>query len=280
MLNKSRNTLPQFLIIGAMKAGTTTLYDDLNRHPDIFMPPEKEPEDLIYDRVLTDEGLATYKRKFSAEFKLLGEASTAYTKWPDYEAASRARSVLGPDIKIIYIVRNPIERMISHYKHEFGMGREKRTLSQALSQDDKYRNYSRYSWQLEKWKEHFPKERIMTIYFEEYTRGRQCGLDKVCEFLDVDSIEVVPNVVRNASDGKLIAKRGSLAHRFATSSVYQYKIKPYLGNTIRDRLKKLTSDVAELPETILNPDVQERMENFFYDDPLALEALRRSKTHY
>ena len=91
-------TLPKFLIIGAMKAGTTTLYEDLLQIPALWLPPQKEPEDLIHPEVETAQGLRVYEQKFARcpSGAIAGDASTAYAKRPTYEGVA-ARAVEAPD---------------------------------------------------------------------------------------------------------------------------------------------------------------------------------------
>ena len=109
--------LPDFLIVGAMKSGTTTLYRDLILHPDVFMPEDKEPETLANSSD-PDQIRREYRTLFPrlAEGLVKGEASTAYTKRPDFEGvAERAREVLGPGLKVVYMRRDPVERLVVVY---------------------------------------------------------------------------------------------------------------------------------------------------------------------
>lgn len=271
-------TLPHFLIIGAMKAGTTTLYDDLLKQPGVAMPPEKEPEDLVNDHVLTDAGTRTYARRFTGLSGLLGEASTAYTKRPDFTGTpQRAHTLLGPELKLIYLLRDPVARMVSQYKHEYGMERETRPLNEALREEASYRDYSRYSWQLEPWLAQFGETNVLVLHFEEYVAKRREGLQQVCDFLGAGQVQSDPSGHRNASDGKAVTRRGSMAHRFAQSRLYQYGLKPMLGNAARDRLKGIVSRKVALPETKLDPELRAELETFFAKDTLAAEAMRRAK---
>ncbi len=113
--------LPDFLIIGAQKAGTTTLYRDLLANPAIFLPIDKEPGNLCEDDLLTDTGRSAYARHFAnaSTDQLCGEATTSHTKRPDVLGVpARARRLLGDKLKVIYLVREPISRIISHHHHE------------------------------------------------------------------------------------------------------------------------------------------------------------------
>lgn len=232
--------IPDFLIIGAMKAGTTSLYDDLTRVKGIYMPPEKEPEDLIHAQAETPDGLARYAAKFAAARPgdLCGEASTAYAKLPLYQGvAERARRILGPDLRIIYMRRDPIRRIVSQYHHLWGLGLEDRPINRAVLEDESYVAFSQYERQLAPWREAFGQDNILVIDFEDYIANRREVLEKVCAFLGRDMPETVNETHRNRSDGKRVSRPGSLMARFRVSPFYLYRIKPLLPTALRDRLK-------------------------------------------
>ncbi len=239
--------LPSFLIIGAMKAGTTTLYEDLTHVRGVYMCPDKEPDDLAYAAVETAEGLARYAAKFAAAGAgdLCGEASTAYTKRPTYEGvAARARAILGPDLRVIYLRRDPIKRIVSQYHHLWGLGLETRPMEEALLADETYVAYSRYDWQLAPWRETFPDSQILVLDFEDYIADRIGVLTRVCSFLDCPAPVSLDLTHRNASDGKRIVRRGSLMSRFRSTRFYLYGIKPLLPTHLRDKIKALILPTA------------------------------------
>lgn len=247
-------TLPNFLLIGAMKAGTTTLYEDLTHVPGVYLPPEKEPDDLISPDAETSEGLARYKAKFEAGAQAIarGDASTAYAKRPTYEGvAERALRLLGPDVKILYLTRDPIKRIVSQYHHLHGLGIETRALNTAVLEDDSYVAYSRYDWQLESWRSAFGDDNILVLRFEDYISNRLEKLRQVCAFIGVDAPETVDDTHRNASEGKRVVKEGSAWARIAHSNFYLYRIKPLLPTSARDRIKALLlPKTRKLDETL------------------------------
>lgn len=247
--------LPGFLIIGAMKAGTTTLYEDLRGVPGLYLPPEKEPDDLAYAAIETPEGLAAYALKFKAApaGALIGEASTSYAKRPTYDGvAARAKTLLGPDLKIIYFTRDPVKRIVSQYHHLWGLGLETRPLNEAVLNDPTYVDYSRYDWQLEPWHAAFPEAQIFVAKFEDYLADKATMLDAICAFLGTDGrVTQVDNTHRNASAGKLVTREGSIWRRVSSSRFYQYKVKPLLPTGLRDTLKGLVlSKAATMDETL------------------------------
>ena len=232
--------LPNFLIIGAMKAGTTTLYEDLNNVPGVYLPPEKEPNDLAYDWVESQAGLAAYSKKFSNApmDSIVGEASTSYAKLPTFQhVPERALRILGPELKIVYMTRDPISRIISHYHHLWGLGIETRPMREAVLSDETYVAYSDYERQLAPWRDLFPPNQILVISFEEFINDRRRVLSEVCTFLGVDFSGITNNSHRNASKGKRVVLPGSFWSSVAHSKFYLYAIKPMVPVYLRDKIK-------------------------------------------
>lgn len=254
--------LPSFLIIGAMKAGTTSLYEDLSGVKGIYLPPEKEPNDLIHPDVCTPKGRATYGAKFAnaPQGALCGEASTAYTKRPTYDGvAERALQVLGPDLKLIYMTRDPIRRIVSQYHHLWGLELEERPLNQAVLEDETYVAYSNYDLQLAPWRATFGTDQVLVIAFEDYIARRPETLARICAFLGVTAPQDVNESHRNASDGKRVVKHGSTWSKIAHSDIYLYRIKPLLPTRLRDRLKRALLPQAKSLDDTLNDTTQREL---------------------
>ncbi len=180
--------LPDFLIIGAMKAGTTTLFRDLETNPGIFFPRKKELGHLTRDEVLTEAGRRDYARHFrrARADQKAGEASTDYTKLPTYPGCPRrVRELLGPDVRLIYLVREPIARTVSQHHHSYNSGKLPRSFDEALERNPTLLEYSRYAMQLEPWLETFGREAVMVIRFEDYVANRQATADAAARFVGV-----------------------------------------------------------------------------------------------
>jgi len=204
--------LPGFLIIGAQKAGTTALYSYLREHPAVAGPPWKEVS--FFDRHFW-RGAAWYRGHFPNRLYLrgvraragvepiVGEASPSYLFHPD---APKRAAALVPDIRLIALVRNPIDRALSHYHHEVALGREPLPLEQALDQEDErmegelarmrdpryfsqawwnftYQARGRYAEQLERWLELYPRERLLVVPSEDLLERPGETYRQVLEFL-------------------------------------------------------------------------------------------------
>ncbi|WP_424151570.1 sulfotransferase family protein [Sinimarinibacterium flocculans] len=233
-----------FLIIGAMKAGTTSLYADLCTHPAIFMPANKEPESLATDDVLTPGGRRRYAQLFgrARPGQWVGEASTAYTKWPDQpDAARRAKDIWGPDLKVIYMVREPVARIVSHYNHDVQEGVQRAPFSEALRRDSRYLDYTRYARQLEFWLAEFGADAVKVLRFEDYVANKPTALAQLATHLGVPVDGFTgSDGAANASDGKLLApawlRQGALR-----SHLYLNVVKPMLPAGMRAHAKRWLS---------------------------------------
>lgn len=270
-------TLPRFLIIGAMKAGTTTLYEDLRAVPGLWLSPQKEPEDLVHPAVETPEGRARYARKYAGcpAGALAGDASTAYAKRPTYEGvAERARRVLGQDLRILYMIREPVDRILSQYHHLWGLELEQRPLNRAVLEDEQYLCYSRYDWQLAPWRAAFGDDRVLVLRFEDYLADRAGTLARICGFLGVSPPAQAPeDTHRNRSEGKRVALEGSLLRRVERSQLYPFLVKPLLPVALRDRLKALLLPQARPMTEALEPATRDRLVAALREDPLARRYL-------
>ena len=179
--------LPTFIVIGAMKAGTTSLYHYLRNHEQIFMPKVKEL-DFFADGANWSRGLEWYRQQFSGVGDELawGEASTLYTKYPQYDGIPERIAAVVPNVKLIYLVRDPIVRMRSHYQHRVALGAETGPPETALLENPIYLAYSKYAMQLERYLEHFPREQLLVITSESLRNDRAATVRSVYEFLGVD----------------------------------------------------------------------------------------------
>ncbi|HEU0102695.1 MAG TPA: sulfotransferase domain-containing protein [Mycobacteriales bacterium] len=180
--------LPNLLVIGAMKGGTTSLWEYLRQHPQIYMSPTKEIH--FFDR---DDrwarGAAWYAPHFAGatpQHAVVGEATPAYTRFPLYrDVPARAASLL-PDAKLVYVLREPIARVRSHYLHHRSLGLETLPFAQAVVEHSTYVDTSRYAMQIGQWLRFYDRDQLLVLTSEQLRAEHATTMRRVYSFLGVD----------------------------------------------------------------------------------------------
>lgn len=196
--------LPNLLIVGAAKCGTTSLHNYLNTHPEISMSETKELEFFLTDGTW-ENGIDWYKRNFDPASTIRGESSTRYTRGQYAQGvAERIKSVL-TEVKLIYMIRDPIDRIRSDYHQHRTAGGERRSLAAALGDpENRYVQASRYGSQLKPYVDQFGIDSVLVETQEHLLSDRRACLDRIFRFLEVDDQVDLPEVDRtwNRSEGK------------------------------------------------------------------------------
>ncbi|SFH50321.1 Sulfotransferase domain-containing protein [Palleronia marisminoris] len=231
---------PTFLMIGSMKSGTTSIFEDFTRHPGIFCPTIKEPDDLADDKVLTEKGREEYLRIFrdAQPGQWIGEASTAYTQYPTVSGVPRrAKDVLGSDLRLIFVGRNPLDRMKSHYRHDVQKGAVTRPIEDELEANPFLFDVSCYDKQLDQWLAEFPREQILVLHMKDYIQTPKEVVHGIWKFLDLEPVEMEHGVASNVSSGKR-APRG-LMRKIVRSRAYGLYAKKFLPSGLRKNLRQI-----------------------------------------
>ena len=179
-------SLPDFLIIGAMKCGTSTLQAQLARQPGVFMSAPKEPNYFSNDEIFA-RGPAWYEGLFAeaAPGDLKGEASTHYTKLPTYpQTLPRMQAVLDAP-KLVYMIRNPMVRAVSHYIHEWTEGRLGPDAIEAFRQTPEIAAYGCYGMQIAPFAAAYGADRIMLTSIEQITVDPDAAFAQISAFLEL-----------------------------------------------------------------------------------------------
>ena len=178
--------LPNVIIIGAPKCGTTSLHNYLDAHCSISMSRLKETDFFLDEGGTWNKGLDWYASHFDAAAPVRGEGSTKYACLPHSDGVARRMKQTVPDAKLIYLVRDPFERMASHYVHAKAAGVETRPFSEAARDPhSRYLAASLYATQLEAFLEYFDRERILVESQERLLADRALVLGGIFEFLGV-----------------------------------------------------------------------------------------------
>ncbi|MFL5907869.1 MAG: sulfotransferase family protein [Solirubrobacterales bacterium] len=194
--------LPNLIVIGASKAGTTSFHYYLDQHPEISMSEPKEPH--FFGREDWREHLEWYESLFRADTPIRGESSVSYAMYPvKVEVPERIRELI-PDAKLVYLVRDPVDRFVAHYGQHLGNGKETRSLERVVTEslhngDDPRNAYltgSSYGTQVEQVLGHFPPSQLLVIDQVDLKEDRLGTLRSAFRFLGVDDTYDTPRFHR------------------------------------------------------------------------------------
>lgn len=267
-----KGRLPHFVIIGAMRAGTTTVWDHLRRHPDVFMPYIKEPNFFV-DGVNWDRGFDWYESLFAdaKPGQLLGEASTGYTNFPRYGGVPKLLAEHIPDVKLIYLVRHPVERMKSAWVLMRSEYHEWRPLTEALLSDIFYITQSQYAAQIAQYLQYFSRESILLLRYEDLSADLSGAMTKICEFLGIDATKIrLADEPINSSSSKLLPRRRM---RLIESSFARAGLQAQAQRLRAHPIAGLTHKPFSREELRLSEEVRDRLLDYLSCDVRAFREL-------
>jgi len=277
---------PTFLVIGAMKCGTTSLHHYLGEHPEIQkLPAMKEtnffsgpPNGIPYPagskRI---ERLEEYEPLFDDAFDVRGEASPCYTLYPRRKGVPERIKELVPDVKLIYLVRDPVARAVSQYHFSISVDDERRSLAEALGDfSDPCSLYTCpgfYAMQLERYLRHFPQERILVVDHADLLSAREATLREIFAFLSVDETFVSSRFSEEMNTG---GERRTYSHlivwqRRAQASKLVQRLPSRMRHAARLALERLVSRPLEAP--MLDDDTRARLQDLYVSDVARLREL-------
>ena len=250
--------LPNFITIGAMKSGTTSLYRNLQLHPKIGMSKLKE---LHYFSRHFDRPLEWYANQFTDEKPVNGDITPGYS-WAHIfpDVAERIYKTI-PDVKLIYIVRDPIDRIISHLHHDLYRGRlTVKNIDRTVLEDPQYVATSKYYYQISQYLKFFKKEQILLVETNNLKDDFNGTLNKICDFLGVEAInfeEKIETANPNPSTKKYLIKGYDSAHKYLPPfALKAYKLTYYLMDIKIDR-PSLKPETLKKLKNELQPDIEE-----------------------
>jgi hypothetical protein len=187
--------LPNFLVIGAPKCGTTSICTLLSRHPEVFMSKIKEPH--FFGRNDPNKTLEWYKKYFvgSENLSAVGEGSTSYSH-PHiiYKAADDIKNLI-PNCKLIYIIRDPIKRLESDWKMRTREGWAAGSINDSIKKQETLVGHGMYWLNINVYRRLFPDTQILILFLEDFSITPNNVMKKCFKFLGVDS-----NISINDSD--------------------------------------------------------------------------------
>ncbi len=288
--------LPNFLIVGAARSGTTSLYHYMSQHPDIFMSPIKEPHFFSFvndiphyngyrcegynENIVTD--FNTYKKLFSQanNEKAIGESSTSYLYYP--KAASNIKQYI-PDCKIIILLRNPVDRAYSFYSFAVLHGYEALSFEQGLFKEAErlmmnwipiyyYMNWSYYYEHVNRFLNTFGTSNVRIYLYDDLKYSPDELITDVWTFLDVNPF-FKPNM-RIENRGGL--PRSRIIHKalwepFILKSIFKSVVPELIRKRIRDFILSHGYTYNAKPE--IKAETRARLLELFKDDILKLQGL-------
>jgi hypothetical protein len=182
----SLGALPNMVIIGAQKCGTTALHYYLLQHPQVSMSQPKELNFFI-EELNWRKGEDWYRRHFDPEAKIRGESSPDYTAHPWYAAVPERMHSLIPDAKLIFVVRDPVERIRAQWIHNYSNRAQSKPLGPSvLEPGSTYIPRSSYYMQLERYLQYYPLSQVLVLDQDELLGRRRESLRWVFRFLGID----------------------------------------------------------------------------------------------
>lgn len=273
---------PDFIIIGAMRAGTTALADRLSLHPDVAMSKLKETDYFIEEKNYA-RGPRWYESLFPAEKPIRGEASPNYTKSDVFHSVPQRICAARPNVKLIYIVRDPVDRFWSHYNHIYLMGGDVPSSDRLL--DDREGRHilasSMYHRQLSVYLDIFPEEQILIMDLEDLATNVNGAFSRVLAFIGADPDVPAPQLNRANSANSLAQTPGwalKLSQHKALTGL-RSAVPPVLKNAARGVLKTFQQTPRETPPISLK--ARERVAEALAEDAIKFRALvGRSFSHW
>jgi hypothetical protein len=286
---------PDFVIIGAGRAGTTSLYQYLAQHPEVYVSPTKETNYFAYDPTRSTEDIEeagdlfpvrsaqAYMELFQARTteKAAGEASPRYLFT---EGTERRIKAAVPDVRIVAILRDPVDRAYSAYLKYVRDGVERRSFGEAVEDElaGRYarsfsgiRNYLRiglYSQHLARYHAHFPREQMTVLLFDDFQSNPEGTMTRLFRFLGVDE-GFVPDCTIRYNPSGIPRNRGM--HRFLTGSLPARLAKKLLFRPGSSRWLApiLALQEGNLEKPPLSLETRKSLIPFFADDLQSLQDL-------
>ena len=274
------NSLPHFICLGAHKSGTSWLYNCLYEHPEIEI---KEKIDFFYVDKKYDKGLAWYADRFrsTSSEKKVGDLSTVY--FFSEKSAERIKA-FNPNLKLVVVLRNPIDRAYSHYLQDVKVGHisRKTDFETALSTMATIKEWGTYKTHLTAYLELFPKEQLKVILFDDIQLRPADVLEDLFSFLDINpqfqskylekkinSARIPKSIMADAQlrKGSKLLKKSKTGEKLWWSLKHSWLLKKYYHLNSQD-------DTNLQP---MNPKIREELFSYYYEDIKYIEELTGRK---
>ena len=290
---------PNLLIVGAAKSGTTSLHNYLKQHPDFFMTDHKEPHFLINNEIGVKRihkavtTLSDYQEMFegSSEYKYRGESSVMYLQFPDITIRN-INKYLNKDVKIIIMLRNPVERAFAGYLHNVRYNTsENLSFEEAIEKseeryhdnnsttpDTRYLHIGMYYEQVKKFKDEFG-ENVHVIIYDDYVDDINKSIDAVFNFLGVKSILV--DTTQRYMVGGWVFKKTFLRKILIPDNSFKSIIKSLVPSVkIRESIRKIIMYFGTSKTPELSNEMKLMLLDYYSEDIESLSSLLGKNLNY
>jgi hypothetical protein len=261
----SPHRLPDFIVIGAMKCATTTLHEQLARQPGLSMSRPKEPN-FFSDDSQYARGLDWYASCFDGDdpSSLRGESSTHYTKRPTHPRTIERMARVLPRVKLIYVMRHPIDRLVSHYFHEVTVGRVAGSLEEAVRRHPELVDYGRYAMQITPYLEAYGPGAVLPVFFDRLVECPGDELARIGRFLGVPHPLTWDHGLGPQNVGRERLRPDALREAVVRLPLLTGLRRRWLPRSWTDRLKSLWK-VKDAPPAV-PPALRDRLHDAFDPD--------------
>lgn len=280
MTSHTADRLPQFLMIGASKAGTTSMHYYLGQHPEISMSYPKETNFFTREDYLEPDALAWYASCFSGPDGVRGDASPKYTHFPRFEHVPERIATLVPDAKLIFLVRDPIERAESHYYHNYFNRSESRDIDEVFAalQDGDYPLVvaSKYGMQLDQYLPYFPMSQIKVVDNKELRTAREATMSSVFGFLGVDpefSSAAFERKIKDRTKTVRLSRVAAQLHDSVPARLGRQALPVHVREPLFKTVRRVLSPTGTVAPKRAAPELRERVAEFFREDAARLREL-------
>lgn len=266
--------LPNFIVIGAGKAGTTSLWGYLRDHPQVFVSDPKELNFFTTEHNW-NRGLEWYESHFEniGDAVAIGEVTGSYTNWPNFYGVPERMFDILPDARLVYVIRHPVERIVSAFKYMSLRGDENLPIDEAIRTNPMYLSVSSYATQIEQYLKFYPTKNLHIILSEEMRDNRLFTLKRVFEFLGVDPDVELENINHefNRTDRKSREPR-ELIRRVKTLPGYK-TLKGKLPDSLVQLAKRYgTREIIRPEDTRLSDETRAFIVDSLQDDLMKLRT--------
>lgn len=254
------NRRPNLFVVGSMKSGTNTLYNYLAAHPEIYMTPRpwKEPQFFVKE-LNWSKGEEWYLSLFSGADSepIVGEASTFYSRLPDYQGVAERIAAFDAAPRILYIMRDPAERAVSHYWWDVHWSAEGRNMLTAMKRMSCYTDVSYYAMQLRPYLHLFGRDRVLAFTLEELSSTPAETLRRIFAWLQVDADFAPPRLDRRDNQSPETVNRvvGSGIWSHLRGGLLWRSLKRAVPRSVRNRVYGALSRPIERDPTWVAPTI-------------------------